>query len=64
MTKIQNFIKRDLFDFEIGYLTKSPCIECKNRSCMPKCHRNCMIIDKVQTTLAKGISTQAPAYDS
>lgn len=50
---------RDRFDFEIGYLTKSPCITCENRSELPKCHSNCIILDKIQTTLAKGISTQA-----
>ncbi len=61
---MQNFIKRDLFDFEIGYLTKSPCNECENRSSMPKCHRECHILDRLQTTLAKGISTQASAYES
>lgn len=50
---------RDRFDFEIGYLTKSPCITCENRSELPKCHNSCIILDKIQTTLARGISTQA-----
>ncbi|MFH2091468.1 MAG: hypothetical protein ABIJ31_03820 [Pseudomonadota bacterium] len=61
---MQKFIKRDMFDFEIGYLTKSPCIECKKKSCLPKCHQECIILDKIQTTLAKGISTQASSYRS
>ena len=61
---MQKFIKRNRFDFEIGYLTKSPCIECDNKSCLPKCHRDCMILDRLQTKLAKGISTQASAYES
>lgn len=61
---MQKFIKRDAFDFEIGYLTKSPCIECENRSSLPKCHRGCQILDRVQTTLAKGISTQASSFES
>ncbi|MFH2061184.1 MAG: hypothetical protein ABIJ59_20145 [Pseudomonadota bacterium] len=61
---MQNFIKRDQFDFEIGYLTKSPCVECQNKSNQPQCHRDCSLLDKIQTTLAKGISTQASSYRS
>jgi hypothetical protein len=55
---------RDLFDFEIGYLTRSPCIRCEERSQLPKCHDNCHILDQIQTTLARGISSQAPGIES
>ena len=61
---MQNFIKRDRFDFEIGYLTKSPCLECENKSGLPRCHRDCVLLDKIQTTLAKGISTQSASFES
>jgi len=46
---------RDLFDFEIGYLTRSPCITCENRKNLPGCHEDCPILDFIQTTLARGI---------
>jgi len=55
---------RDLFDFEIGYLTKSPCLICENRSQLPKCHDNCNVLDKIQTLLARGISSQASGIES
>lgn len=57
-------INRDVFDFEIGYLVKSPCLDCKNRSKLPKCHTGCQILDKIQNRLARGISTQASALRS
>jgi hypothetical protein len=55
-------IKRDLFDFEIGYLTKSPCLTCEDKKDLPKCHSNCVVLDKIQTRLARGISSQASTY--
>lgn len=58
------FINRDVFDFEIGYLTKSPCLSCKNKSELPKCHTDCRTLDEIQTLLARGISCQASSYDS
>ena len=58
------FINRDRFDFEIGYLTKSPCLTCKNRSELPECHSECILLDKIQTLLARGISSQASSYES
>ena len=61
---MNNSVKRDLFDFEIGYLTKSPCLNCEFRENMPKCHDQCMILDKLQTTLARGISSQSSSYES
>ncbi len=61
---MDNMMNRDRFDFEIGYLTKSPCTTCENRPELPKCHAGCMILDRIQTTLAKGISTQSSRYES
>ena len=57
-------IKRDRFDFEIGYLTQSPCIQCENRKELPKCHADCPQLDQIQTRLARGISSQSRKYGS
>ncbi|MCG8617624.1 MAG: hypothetical protein MI802_15505 [Desulfobacterales bacterium] len=59
-----NPIKRDRFDFEIGYLTKSPCLNCEFRKELPKCHAQCKMLDKIQTRLARGISSQSSRYES
>nr|NJM01088.1 hypothetical protein [Desulfobacula sp.] len=61
---METVINRDKFDFEIGYLTKSPCLACKNRAQLPLCHSECMVLDKIQTLLARGISSQASSYES
>lgn len=61
---MENSIKRDVFDFEIGYLTKSPCLDCEFKKELPKCHVECMMLDKIQTRLAKGISCQSSRYES
>lgn len=47
---------RNKFDFEIGYLIKSPCKECDTRKYFPECSDGCSILDKIQTTLSAGIS--------
>jgi len=49
-------VRRDKFDFEIGYFIKSPCRECNTRERFPECIEECSILDKIQTTLASGIS--------
>jgi len=61
---METIINRDLFDFEIGYLTKSPCLTCKNKSQLPHCHVDCLILDKIQTMLARGISSQKSNFES
>ncbi|WP_299980693.1 hypothetical protein [Desulfobacula sp.] len=61
---METIINRDLFDFEIGYLIKSPCLNCKRKSKLPKCHTDCLVLDKIQTTLARGISSQSSSYES
>jgi hypothetical protein len=49
-------IVRNKFDFEIGYLIKSPCKECHARTNFPACIDDCNVLDKIQTLLAQGIS--------
>ena len=41
------------FDFEVGYLVKSPCKECNKRENFPECIDDCSAIDKIQTILSK-----------
>jgi hypothetical protein len=43
------------FDFEIGYLVKSPCRGCEKRGLLPKCSENCDILDRIQTILIDSI---------
>jgi hypothetical protein len=61
---MKTHINRDRFDFEIGYLTRSPCLVCENRKNLPRCHQDCAVLDIIQTTLARGISSQAAGYES
>jgi len=61
---MKTHINRDRFDFEIGYLTRSPCLVCENRKNLPRCHQDCAVLDIIQTTLACGISSQASGYDT
>ncbi len=44
------------FDFDIGYLVKSPCNGCNKRENFPKCIDACQAIDKIHEILADGIS--------
>ena len=60
---METIVNRDLFDFEIGYITKSPCLVCENKSRLPGCHTECLILDKIQTMLARGISSQASSFE-
>ncbi|WP_300456881.1 hypothetical protein [Desulfobacula sp.] len=61
---MKNTVNRDVFDFEIGYLTKSPCTTCENNTALPKCHADCPILEEIQTLLARGISSQSSTYES
>ena len=45
------------FDFEVGYLVKSPCKDCDQRETLPACSSNCIILDKVQSVLSTAISS-------
>lgn len=49
-------IIRDIFDFEIGYLAKSPCRECKHRQELPACSDDCALLDQIRIVLARGVS--------
>ena len=44
------------FDFEIGYLIKSPCKECDKKDNFPECAANCKILDEIHDILSKAVS--------
>ena len=56
------------FDFDIGYLVKSPCRDCVSREDLPNCVEDCEILDQIQTVLADSIPSEtsispAETYD-
>lgn len=44
------------FDFEIGYLVKSPCRGCDQRPLFPRCIKTCRILDDIHTVMAESVS--------
>ncbi|CAB1077090.1 hypothetical protein D1AOALGA4SA_4886 [Olavius algarvensis Delta 1 endosymbiont] len=46
------------FDFDIGYLVKSPCRDCVTRDSLPTCIQGCQILDQIQTVLADSIPSE------
>ena len=46
------------FDFDIGYLVKSPCRDCGNREVLPTCVEGCETLDQIQTILADSIPSE------
>ncbi len=52
----RNDIER-IFDFELGHLKASPCKGCGSRQDFPDCVDTCRALDRIQTTLARGIPT-------
>lgn len=49
---------RSRFDFDVGYLVKSPCRECPQRPEFPRCREDCRLIDRIQAVLAETVSCQ------
>lgn len=45
------------FDFDIGHLVKSPCRDCPTRFQFPRCIGTCETLDRIQTRLARAISS-------
>jgi hypothetical protein len=45
------------FDFEVGYLVQSPCKTCLNQHAIPDCVDHCQILARVQTALARSVTT-------
>jgi hypothetical protein len=44
------------YDFEIGYLIKSPCKKCIHQKTFPKCSAECELLDKIHTILCESVS--------
>ena len=56
-------IARDKFDFEVGQLVKSPCVDCKTKDKFPSCSDQCKLLDQIRTRLAKGVSSTYSSFD-
>jgi hypothetical protein len=54
--------KRNVFDFELGYIQQSPCLTCKKSKNLPECQEDCKLLDKLRTLLARGISCQRSTF--
>ena len=44
------------FDFEVGYLIKSPCKDCRQYGIFPQCMAECTLLDKIQDVLSAVVS--------
>ncbi len=51
MREFKNLNFKNKFDFEVGYLRKSPCKTCNKKHESPRCFENCLVIDQIQTFL-------------
>ncbi|NQT10223.1 MAG: hypothetical protein HQ573_03525 [Desulfobacteraceae bacterium] len=45
------------FDFEIGYLVKSPCKECNKQNSFPECADTCKMLDEIHGILSEAVSS-------
>ncbi len=54
----QRLSENHSFDFDIGYLVKSPCRDCVSREVLPTCIEGCKILDQIQTVLADSIPSE------
>ena len=54
----QRLSERHSFDFDIGYLVKSPCRDWTSREDLPTCIEGCKILDQIQTVLADSIPSE------
>lgn len=45
------------FDYEIGYLVKSPCRDCGSYGSFPDCMDRCTVLDRVQSALCDSLSS-------
>ncbi len=45
------------FDYDIGYLVKSPCRDCGTYGRFPDCMDRCTVLDRVQSVLSDSLSS-------
>jgi hypothetical protein len=50
------------YDFEIGYLVKSPCKNCIQKKIFPKCSDHCDLLDKIHSVLSEAVSCTRRNY--
>jgi hypothetical protein len=44
------------FDFEIGYLVKSPCLHCHHKKAFPQCMETCHLLAEIHEILTEAVS--------
>lgn len=44
------------FDFDIGYLVKSPCRICANQPELPTCADTCQVLERLHSLLSRTVS--------
>lgn len=55
MTQRPRYVRRR-FDFEVGYLSQSPCRKCSRRGKLPACSEKCKVLNMLQDLLASSLS--------
>lgn len=45
------------FDYDSGYLVKSPCRGCSSYAAFPDCMERCALLDRVQNALCDSLSS-------
>lgn len=45
------------FDYDMGYLVKSPCKGCGSYAAFPACMDRCSLLDRVQNALSDSLSS-------
>ena len=45
------------FDFDVGYLVKSPCKGCQSHRRFPECMDGCELLGRVQSALSDSVSS-------
>ena len=53
----ESSVESQYFDFDMGYLVKSPCKGCDSQKRFPDCMEKCEILDHVQSVLSDSISS-------
>lgn len=52
----EEIITKNKFDFESGYITKSPCRDCAIKKNLPRCSNHCRKLNQLQNLLIDLIS--------
>jgi hypothetical protein len=44
------------FDFDVGYLVRSPCRKCTDQARLPVCADSCRILNRIHSILSRSVS--------